>query len=110
MSSNNRVSRELLVQLKGKHPDQPVFEMRYMDLDFYWKEARQKAKLEHVRFKDLRSQFAIYGQKAGVPGIVTSKAMGHASQAMTQRYQQYAAVMTSDQAIALEREMFGRTG
>ena len=55
--------RELLVLCKSKKPDDPVFSIAYNQLDFLWKRARKKAGLEHVRFKDLRAQTAIYAEK-----------------------------------------------
>ena len=81
--------RELLVLCKGKGPEDRVFNMKYAEMDYPWQQARVKAKLEHVHFKDLRSQFSIYAEKAGVPLTVVSNTMGHDSEEMTRRYQQH---------------------
>ena len=106
----DRLCRELLVCLKGKRPDQPVFDVQYRDLDYPWKRVRQAAGLTDITLKDLRHQFAIYAQRASVPGVITSRAMGHASETMTARYRRYAAEMTHDQAAAIEAAMYGKTG
>ena len=55
-------------------------------IGFRWHRVRERAGLDHVRFKDLRSQVAIYGERAGVPLSVLKSAMGHQGEAMTQRY------------------------
>lgn len=97
--------RELLALCKAKGPDEAVFSITYLALDFLWKRVRKRAELEHVRFKDLRAQISIYGEEAGVPLTVLSKTMGHAGEAMTRRYQQRAAVLSREQAEAIERAM-----
>ncbi len=97
--------RELLALSKGKRPDDAVFSTSYLGLDLPWKRVRKAAALEHVRFKDLRAQISIYGEEAGIPLTVLSKTMGHAGEAMTRRYQQRAAVLSNEQAEAIERAM-----
>ena len=97
--------RALAVQCIHKSPDDTVFEMRYHHLDFQWKKVRAKAGLDHVRFKDLRAQTAIYGEEAGIPQTVLQKTMGHADEAMTRRYQQRAAALSDQQAEAMEQAM-----
>ena len=92
-----------------KGADEPVFEMAYRQLHARWDRARKHAGLDHVRVKDLRAQSAIYGERAGVPLTVMARAMGHADEAMTRRYQQHQAALTGDQVRAIEREM-GLTG
>lgn len=109
----DRLARELLVLVRGKAPDDPVFSLRYPDLDYPWKRARQAAGLPHITFKDLRAQFSIYAEKAGVPLTVVSKSMGHSGakgEAMTRRYQRHAAVMAAEQARALEAAMLAKAG
>lgn len=102
----DQVCRMLLVQCKNRAPEDTVFEMRYQQLDFQWKRARKLAGLKGVRFKDLRAQTAIYAEEAGVPLTVVQKTMGHESEAMTRRYQRRAAVLSDDQAAAIESAMF----
>ncbi len=93
---------------KGKDPDDTVFEMKYQQLDYQWKAVRRLAGLRGVRFKDMRSQTAIYAEEAGVPQTIIQKTLGHASEAMTRRYQQRAAVLSSAQAEAIEAAMFAQ--
>ena len=100
--------RELLALCKAKGPDDPVFSTSYQSLDFIWKRVRERAGLRHVRFKDLRAQISIYGEETGVPLAVLSRTMGHQGEAMTRRYQQRAAVLSADQAEAIEQAMFAR--
>jgi len=100
--------RELLVLCKGKEPDDPVFNVRYEQLDFPWKRVRKEAGLENIRFKDLRAQISIYGEEAGVPLTVLSRSMGHSDEAMTRRYQQRAATLSGEQAEAIERAMLAQ--
>ncbi len=104
------LARELLILAKGKGPDDPIFNMRYQQLDYRWQRVRKKAGLEHVRFKDLRAQTAIYGEEAGVPQTVLQHVMGHSDDAMTRRYQRRAASLSEEQAAAIENVMFGKTG
>ena len=101
------LARELLLLCQDKAPDDTVFNIRYQDLDRPWKEVRRQAGLEHVRFKDLRAQTAIYAQRAGIPQAVTARVMGHRSERRTRDYQRHEAVMTPAQADALERALFG---
>jgi len=99
--------RSLLAQVHGRSPDDPVFDIRYMDLDYLWKRVRKASGLMHVRFKDLRAQTAIYIEEAGIPATVAQRTLGHASEAMTRRYLQRSVTMTDDQAEALDGAMFG---
>ena len=99
--------RELLVLAKGKGPDDPVFDLMYPQLDYLWTEVRKKAGLEHVRFKDLRAQTAIYGEEAGIPQTVLMRTMGHSDEAMTRRYQQRSAALSAELAASIEAAMLG---
>ena len=101
----DRLCRELLVLAEGKEAEEPVFSIRYMDLDYVWKKARRAAELEHVRFKDLRAQSAIYGEEAGVPLTVLSRHMGHSRERMTQRYQQRQTSLATNHLEAIEAAM-----
>lgn len=101
----DELCRELLVLGQDKGGDDPIFNIAYMDLDFMWTRTWEEAKLEHVRFKDLRAQFSIYAEKAGIHLSTVVKAMGHDSEAMTRRYQRHNAVMSPDQAASIEREL-----
>lgn len=100
--------RELLVLCQSKAPDDPVFSIEYQQLDFLWKRVRKHAGLKHVRFKDLRAQTAIYAEEAGVPQTVIQRTLGHSSEAMTRRYQQRAAVLSQEQANAIEQAMINK--
>lgn len=106
----DNLCRELVVLVKGKGPDDPVFNISYPQIDYPWTQVRKTANLERVRFKDLRAQISIYGEEAGIPLTVLSKTMGHGDESMTRRYQQRAAALSSDQAEAIERAMLRRTG
>ena len=77
-----------------------------IQVDYRWNRVRKMAGLNHVRFKDLRSQVAIYGERAGVPLTVLKAAMGHGDETMTQRYQQHRASRSAAQMQAIEQEMF----
>ncbi len=97
--------RELLVLCRDKGPDEPVFNIAYQQLDFVWTRVREEAGLDHVRFKDLRAQFSIYGEEADIPLTVLAKTMGHGDEAMTRRYQQRRATLSLEQALAIEQAM-----
>lgn len=100
--------RALALQCIDKSPDDTVFAMRYHQMGFQWKKVRTRAGLDHVRFKDLRAQTAIYGEEAGIPQTVIQKTMGHADEAMTRRYQQRATALSAAQAKAMEEVMITR--
>ena len=100
--------RELLTLCKTKGLDDPVFSISYQSLDYLWRHVRNRADLEHVRFKDLRAQISIYGEEAGIPLTVLARTMGHLGEAMTRRYQQRTAVLSQGQAEAIEQAMFAR--
>lgn len=93
--------RELLPRCAGKGPDEPVFSMTYPQLDYHWRQAREAAGLPDLRFKDLRAQWSIYAEKAGIPLTVASRAMGHGDEAMTRKYQRHQAVLSAEQAAAV---------
>ena len=101
--------RELLALCRNKAPDEQVFSLGYSQIGYRWERVRERAALNHVRFKDLRSQVAIYDERAGVPLTVLKSAMGHQGEAMTQRYQQHRAALSHEQMQAIEHEMFGST-
>lgn len=104
----DRLAREVLLLAQGKGPDDPLFNIRYRALDYIWQQAREVAGLEELRFKDLRSQTAIYAQKAGIPQAVVMRTLGHSSERRTRQYQRHEAVMSADQVAALEEAMFAR--
>ena len=101
--------REMLLLGHNKDLDEPMFSISYQALDNLWQRVRKEAGLEHVRFKDLRAQTAIYGEEAGVPQTVLQRVMGHSDEAMTRRYQQRSAVLSSLQAEAIEKSMYNST-
>jgi integrase len=84
--------------------------MTYAQLDFAWKRVRDQAGLSHVRFKDPRAKVAITGEEAGIPQTVLARTMGHSDEMMTRRYQQRAAVLSAEQAEAIEAAMLGNGG
>lgn len=98
--------REILALAQHKDPDEQVFSISYSQLDNLWQRVRKKAKLPRLRFKDLRRQYAIYGEEAGIPQTVLSRSMGHDSEEMTRRYQERVTLITTDQAESLYAAMF----
>lgn len=104
------LSRELVVLTKGKGPDDTVFEMTYNALDYRWQKVRAMADLEHVRFKDLRAQTAIYGETAGIDQTTLQRTMGHSDESMTRRYQERSVSMSKESAEALENAMLPESG
>lgn len=103
------LARRLLSLTQGRADDEPVFSIAYAQLDYLWQRARDQAGLPHVRFKDLRAQFAIYADRAGIPTVVASRAMGHQHERMTARYQRHAAAMTGEHAGSLAAAMLGQS-
>ena len=99
--------RELLYLCHGKKENDTVFDMEYSQLDFPWKQVRKEAALTGIRFKDLRAQTSIAGEKAGVPLTVVQKTMGHKDEKMTRRYQKREVSMSAEQAKAIEDQLFG---
>lgn len=97
--------RELLVLADGKDADDAVFSVSYQQVDAMWRRVRGEAELKDLRIKDLRSVAAIYGERAGVPLTVMARALGHGDESMTRRYQRHQAVMSPDQAGAIEAAM-----
>lgn len=95
--------RDLVATTAGLGPDDPVFTTTYAQVDVRWRRVRERAGLPALHFKDLRSQTAIYGERADVPLTVMSAAMGHADESMTRRYQRHRAVITPAQIAAIER-------
>lgn len=88
------LAEPILNLCKSKLPDQPVFDISWANIDYKWKLALKAAGLEGLRIKDLRAQFAIYADKAGVATATISKAMGHKHEAMTARYQRHDAALS----------------
>jgi transposase len=76
VSIGQNLASDLLVLADGKDSDAPVFSIAYRDLDYKWKAARGRAGLEHVSFKDLRTQISQDGEEAGIPLTVLTR--GHA--------------------------------
>ena len=99
--------RALLPLCEGKPPEAPVFSIRYTSLDRPWRRVRRRAGLDHIRFKDLRAQTPIYGEEVHVPQTILQRTMGHSDESMTRRYQARAAVMSTEQAEAIEQAMLG---
>ncbi len=108
--------REILVLVRDKSPDVPIFNMKYMQLDYFWNRLRKAAGFwseedgYKLRFKDLRAQTSQYGAMAGIPQQVLASTYGHSGEKMIRRYQKYNDAMSMEQAVALENQMFGKTG
>lgn len=98
--------RELLALAQHKEPNDQLFSISYSQLDNLWRRVRKRAGLKRITFKDLRHQYAIYGEEAGIPQTVLSRSMGHASEKMTRLYQERETVMTPAQAENLYAAMF----
>lgn len=97
--------RLLIASTVGQGPDVPALPLRYEQVDVLWQRVREAAGLPGLRFKDLRSLTAIYGERAGVPLTVMARAMGHGDEATTRRYAQHRAVISPSQVAAIERAM-----
>lgn len=82
-----------------------LFTLTPKQVTYYFGVARRKASLNHVRFKDLRSQFAIYADRAGLTQATAQGAMGHAQASTTRRYKRYETTMSSSEASAVEHAM-----
>lgn len=99
------LARDLLCLAIGRDQDDPVFSIRYRELDFLWKAVRSEAGLPGVRFKDLRAQMSQYAEEAGIPLTVVQRGMGQSDVATTRRYQQRRTVFTREHASLTEEAM-----
>lgn len=72
--------------------------------DAEWDEVRQKAKIEHRRFHDLRHSYVSRCAEAGIPLSVVQAQVGHMSAAMTQHYTHISEAAVHKAAKQLERE------
>lgn len=94
---------ELLIPLcLEKSPVEPVFSVSWAGIDYLWHKARALAKLDTLRIKDLRAQFAIYADKAGVATATISRSMGHKHEAMTARYQRHDSALSNEDVDRIE--------
>lgn len=75
-----------LTATAGKQPDDPIWEMGVAKLFRLWQEARQKAGLKQVRWKDLRHVMGQYGVEAGLGLREIGGLLGHKVAATTLRY------------------------
>lgn len=105
VACGDRLARELLLLVRGRGGEEPVFSISYSQLDNLWQRAKKKAKLPGLRFKDLRAQFAVFAEEAGLPASVVSRSMGHADETMTARYRRTRRALSSDQVQLLEDAM-----
>jgi integrase len=96
------LAEPLLALCQGKRPDDPVFPITWGGVDYIWKKALAVAGFDNLRIKDLRAQFAIYADKAGVATATISKAMGHKHESMTARYQRHDAALSLDDLQRIE--------
>lgn len=60
--------------------------LSYTQLNWQWREARRRAKLEHVTFHDLRHVCASLLVEAGVDIYIVGEILGHTSTQTTRRY------------------------
>jgi hypothetical protein len=95
----------LRAKVDGKKPDEPVFDLKYRQMDYQWKHIRQAAGLSHLRFKDLRKATGQYGESVGIAQTKIVASYGHGDTAMTRQYQKHRAVMSADEVEAIEAAM-----
>ncbi|MCH7825449.1 MAG: site-specific integrase [Acidobacteria bacterium] len=84
------VLRRELVNLRRRRISPHVFTKangeQYRDWRSAWRTATQQAKLEGLRFHDLRHTFGTWQTSAGTHPFIVQALMGHRTQAMTRRY------------------------
>ena len=97
--------QELRPLVLGKEPVERIFSLDRHQLRYWFDKARDKAGRSHARFKDLRHQFGIYSEKAGLEHSRIRNAMGHKDDATTLRYKLYEVVLDVDSAERIERAM-----
>ena len=78
----------------------PVTGERFNNVKKAWAEITKAAKLEGLRWHDLRHDFASQLVMRGVPLYTVQKLLGHANSRMTQRYAKLAPGALAD-AVAL---------
>lgn len=71
---------------KGREAKGAVFAYPLSTLDIAWREARTKAKLDDVRFHDLRHSAASYLAMSGASLMDIAAILGHKTLAMVKRY------------------------
>jgi integrase len=84
---------------KGWDPTHPQ-----SSFDAEWDDVRQKAKIEHRRFHDLRHSYITRCAEAGIPLSVVQAQVGHMSAVMTQHYTHISEAAVHKAARQLERE------
>jgi integrase len=71
---------------KGRVPAGKVFPYPTTEIDVAWRAARGKAKLDDVRFHDLRHSAASYLAMSGASLMDIAAILGHKTLAMVKRY------------------------
>ena len=104
------VCRVLLPQLEGLSAHERIFGgIDAYKVRYWFDQARAEAGLDHLRFHDLRAVFSHAGEEAGIMLTVMQRVMGHAGPDMTRSYQWREAVLGSDGAEKIARQL-GLTG
>lgn len=66
-----------------------------------WDEARNKCRMQHVRWHDLRHTFASWLVQQGTPLLIVKELLGHASIKMTERYAHLAPTQAHQEVLKL---------
>ncbi len=70
------------------------------DVRRFWRWTRKKAKVEHIRFHDLRHTAASEMLRRGVLLREVQYVMGHSSARMTERYAHFAPTFNAPKALS----------
>lgn len=111
------VCRVLLPLCSSKEPDDKVFDgscdpgqerpkpMTTFQVRYWFEKAREKADLEHVRFKDLRRTWAVNADEAGLNLGQIKSGLGHGLDETTVRYTNRQVTLELDAAERVARKM-----
>ena len=95
----------LAPHVQGKEPGDRIYPVTAEQLRYWFNKARDAAGLNHLRFKDLRHQTAIYAERSGMSYAKVKVLLGHASRDMTARYLAHQCVIEQKEIEALANEM-----
>ena len=95
----------LLPLVESAEPEEKVFQVSRAQLQYRFEKARERAGMEHVRFKDLRHQFGTHAHEANVPLSRIQGAMGHGQRETTLIYTNRDAKLSLEDAEKIERQM-----
>lgn len=87
--------REWVEEEELEADDRVFSEVTKESLRYAWEQIRDEARIEKVRFHDLRHTYAVHCSKSGMPIVELQQRLGHATITMTQRYALYAPPMAS---------------